>query len=492
MSAAATPASPVDSGAPEHILGDDGGRAYRRFLEWTVGDGFALAVIEVRSPAQRRDLLTWTSAEMPGTRVVQLDRASGKPLRPLLEEACPSPGGSDILVLTRLEEAEDRIKLCARINIQRDELAKAFPVPWVVLVHPAAALEMQQHAADFSSFAGLWLNEERDESVMPAEDFDWLGRESMPLGARAMHASPDDGPSGHLGKAYAAIVLSNYDEAVDLLAQYDMHHPDAPEHDPRRIRLDGLLLWMRGQPAQALSRLEEARNRCQPPDTLLRVSLVGDIARIRAQHGEVDAALEVHRETLKTYEALGNRYGRAVTLGDIARLLAAKGEVDAALKMHTEALDIYEALGARRERAVTLVDIARLLTTKGEVDAALDLQKKALKIDEDLGDADGVASTRWSMGRIALQQGNTSAAFDHMSTSYTMNRKLGRLDAICVVGVDLAKLLLASGHRADAMPILTRSLAGFLRLGRRDDAQHVQQLIDSAADEVSDRPRPSS
>jgi hypothetical protein len=251
-----------------------------------------MAVIEVRSPAQRRELLAWTTAEMPGTRVVALDQASGKPLRPLLEQACPSPGGADVLVLTRLEDAVDRIKLCARNNIQRDELVRAFPVPWVVLIHPAAALAMHQHAPDFSDFAGLWLNEEREEGSAHLAALEQLGLESMSLAAPMMPLSAAEGSSGLLGSAYNAIVLSTYDEAVDLLAQYDMRHPQARTREPERIWLEALLLCLRRQPAEALSRLEEARRLCDPAaNRKTNAIILGDIARIRAQKGEVDAAL---------------------------------------------------------------------------------------------------------------------------------------------------------------------------------------------------------
>lgn len=524
MSAAAKPVSPPDSSTPERILGDDGGRAYRRFLAWTVGDGFALAVIEVRKPAYRRDLLAWTIAEIPGARVIALDQASGKPLRPQLELGCPSPSSTDVLVLTRLEDAADRIKLCARINIQRDELTRAFPLPWVVLVHPAAALEMQQHAPDFSDFAGLWLNEERDESATLTEAFETRGLSSMSLAAPAMHLSAESGASDLLGRAYVAIMLSNYDEAIDLLAQHDMHHPEAREHDPERMRLDGLLFWRHGQPAEALSRLEEARTRCEPADALLHMRLLGDIARIRAEQGDVDFALEVHEAALKVHEERGDRSERAGTLSDIARLLATKGEIDAALALHKEVLEIAEKVGDQRARAVSLSDIAHLLADQGKVDAALDLHKEALEINEELGDrraraitlndiahlraatgegdvalalhrealkiyeelgdADGVANARWSLGRIAFQRGDYNVALDHLSTAYTLCNRLGRLDAICIVGLDLARLFLANSHKSEAIPILIRSRDGFSRLHRPLDAERAQRLIDTATDDV--------
>ena len=523
MLASATPASPPDPSAPERILGEDGGRAYRRFLAWTVGDGFAMAVIEVRSAAQRRELLAWTIAEMPGTHVVAIDQASGRPLRPLLEQALPSPGGADILMLTRLEDAVDRIKLCARINIQRDELARAFPVPWVVLIHPAAALEMQQHAPDFSDFAGLWLNEERAEDADHLESFQQLGPGSMSLAAPRMQSSVDDGSTGLLGSAFEAIVLSKYDEAADLLAQYDMYHPDARALSPMRIRADGLLLWIRGEQAKALDRLEEARRLYAPPsDPQGYACLLNDIARIRAQKGEVDDALDLQKQALEIYEHAGNRRSRATILGEIAQLRADKGEINAALDLNRQVLQTYDELGDSRSRAIAMGDIARLLIKTGEVDAALGLQKQALEIHEELGDQysravalndigtllakkgeidaalnlhkqaleicekleapDGIATARWSMGRIALRQGDGDAAFDHLSAAYGISMKLGRLDAICVVGLDLATLLLDDGRRAEATALLTISHDGFLRLGWLENAQHAQELIDSAED----------
>ena len=55
-----------------------------------------------------------------------------------------------------------------------------------------------------------------------------------------------------------------------------------------------------------------------------------------------------------TFEGPEAELDAQAILGDIARLRADKGDVDAALAMHQEALSVYEALGDRRSRAVTL------------------------------------------------------------------------------------------------------------------------------------------
>jgi tetratricopeptide (TPR) repeat protein len=167
-----------------------------------------------------------------------------------------------------------------------------------------------------------------------------------------------------------------------------------------------------------------------------------------------------------------------VTLGDIARIRAAKGEVDAALQLHQERLGVYEALGDKRERAVTLGDIARIRAAKGEVDAALQLHQERLGIFEALGDLDGKANTLWSIAQIEIQQEKWQEAFNHFSESYAINLKLGRLDGICMVGLDLGQLLCMAGNRDEGLKILTRSRDGFTKLGQTQMAQQTQALME--------------
>jgi len=78
---ASSPAAPAaTSGAdlvpPELLLTEDNARAYRRFLDWSVGAGFKLGVVEVTEPWRRDALVAWTAATVAGTRVVRLDLAS--------------------------------------------------------------------------------------------------------------------------------------------------------------------------------------------------------------------------------------------------------------------------------------------------------------------------------------------------------------------------------------------------------------------------------
>ena len=56
------------------------------------------------------------------------------------------------------------------------------------------------------------------------------------------------------------------------------------------------------------------------------------------------AALDLHYESLRSFGELGNRRGRAITIGNNARIRAERGELDAAVDLHKEALKVYENL----------------------------------------------------------------------------------------------------------------------------------------------------
>ena len=172
-----------------------------------------------------------------------------------------------------------------------------------------------------------------------------------------------------------------------------------------------------------------------------------------AQQGHPETALEALTGVLTTFEALGDRRSRAVTLLDIARIKTAKGEVDEALDLHPGALQIFEALGDRRSRAVTLGDIARIKTAKGEVDEALDLHQEQPQI-----------SRRWATVAAGGALGDTSGSRRPKARSrppiltraVVSSAKAG--DERAVTLGDIAGIKMAKGE-VDEASISTRAVA---------------------------------
>ena len=166
-----------------------------------------------------------------------------------------------------------------------------------------------------------------------------------------------------------------------------------------------------------------------------------------------------------------------MTLGDIARLRAQKGDVDEALRLHHEELEVYERLGEVRARAVTLGDIARLRAQKGDVDEALRLHHEQLEVYERLGDIAEKAAALWDIAQIELNRGNVEQAAPMVLEAYQIVDRLGRLDGICVIGVTLGQWLIAAEMREEGLAMLRRSEQGYRQLQRYRDADAVASRI---------------
>ena len=108
MAAAAPSDSASAASVPERLFGPDGGRAYRHFLEWSMGHGFAMAILKVSAPRDRAALVEWTRGVVPKMCVAALNEQGRRPIGDILDEVCPSPAEVSVLVLTGLEEAPER------------------------------------------------------------------------------------------------------------------------------------------------------------------------------------------------------------------------------------------------------------------------------------------------------------------------------------------------------------------------------------------------
>jgi tetratricopeptide (TPR) repeat protein len=212
-------------------------------------------------------------------------------------------------------------------------------------------------------------------------------------------------------------------------------------------------------------------------DVQSRAVTLGDVARLRAQSGDVAGALKLHEEELRVYESLGDVRLRAVTLGDVARLRAQSGDVAGALKLHEERLGIFESLGDVRSRAVTLGDVARLRAQSGDVAGALKLHEERLGIMRTLGDINEIAAAQFDLASLYLKEGQKEEARARLAESWQINVKIGRADGIAFVGALYGQLLLATDP-SQAITILQTAREAFQRLGRTQQAGEIEAFLE--------------
>jgi len=115
-----------------------------------------------------------------------------------------------------------------------------------------------------------------------------------------------------------------------------------------------------------------------------------------------------------------------VTLGDIARIRAAKGEVDAALQLHQETLGICEGLGDLDGMANALWSIAQIELRLQKLQDAFDHLAKSYEIVLRLGRLDGICVIGLDLGGLLCDAGQRTEGLEILTRSRDGFSKLGR------------------------------------------------------------------
>ncbi|MGK3963405.1 tetratricopeptide repeat protein [Sorangium sp. So ce118] len=451
-------AASAEPGSFERILGPERGAAYRRFLEWSVGGGFVLAVVEIRRPAQREALAAATGAAVPGLCVARLVSVGARPVRALLEEVCPSSADTSVLMLTHLEEAHDVARICAELNVHRDELARRFALPWVLVVHPAAALALQRDAPDFCDFAGLWLLEEPQGGTEPLREQAF--HSPAPSVGSTIRLPPEiTAPKDLLSLAHEAAALGQVDQASDLLARYDMLHPYARIHDARRVHMDGLLLRIRGRLADALARFQTALELCEKTDDLhMKGVLLDEFAHIHMIRGDLTAARRLEREALKLFEETGDQRNRAASLRELSMTELYLGDDAKARELARESLRLCEEIGEQIGRGWSLHQLALIEEHLGNYAEARDLVRESLKLSNKLGDWNGRFASLHLLATLAIHQGNYAEAEALLHEALKIADEMGNAIYRPVVLYELATIAWLRDDLVDARVLWSESL----------------------------------
>ncbi|WP_437728560.1 tetratricopeptide repeat protein [Sorangium sp. So ce861] len=344
-------AATAEPGRFEQVLGPERGVAYRRFVEWSVGAGFMLAV-----------------------------------------------------------------------DVHRDELARRFALPWVLVVHPAAALALQRYAPDFCDFAGLWLPEEPGEEAEPLLE---QAIRSPATSGSTVRLSPDVTmtPNDLLSLAHEAAVLGHLDQAADLLAQYDMKHPDARAHDVRRMHMDGLLLRIRGHLAEALARLQAALDLGEANgDRPMIAALLEEIAHVRMAQGDLTAANHLVRRALELFEQVGDQRNRAASMYQLSTIELLLGKQTEALQLARESQKLSEGLGDQVGRSRSLHHLSVIERRMGNHAKARELLRESLMISDELGDWNGRFASLLQLATLASHEGDYAEARERLREALKPSR----------------------------------------------------------------------
>ncbi|MEC4895805.1 MAG: CHAT domain-containing protein, partial [Oscillatoria sp. PMC 1051.18] len=100
-----------------------------------------------------------------------------------------------------------------------------------------------------------------------------------------------------------------------------------------------------GKVSQAQTHYQQALDDCPAEDKSEKASIIHNLATLKVDTGEIEAAIALYQESLTLTEQIGNVQGKAVTLHNLAILKANRGDIEAAIALYQESLTLTEQIG---------------------------------------------------------------------------------------------------------------------------------------------------
>ncbi|MCG8363901.1 MAG: tetratricopeptide repeat protein, partial [Pseudanabaenales cyanobacterium] len=122
---------------------------------------------------------------------------------------------------------------------------------------------------------------------------------------------------------------------------------------------------------------------------------------LKANQGEIEAAITLYHQSLAINEQIGNVQIKAATLHQLGILKANQGEIEAAITLYQQSLAIKEQIDDIKGKAATLHCLGILKVNQGEIEAAITLFQQSLAINQQIGNVQTKAMTLQWLGVLA-------------------------------------------------------------------------------------------
>lgn len=460
---------PTDSSPPSPdpraaVLSPEDLRALTRFIEQSLGHGFRLAIVEAATRARREAILKVVAAPL-GDGLLRLSVAELPGAADNVWQALQKRLAGQTPRCLALWNIEGNTVLLRQLNVQRDLFVRDIAVPWLLFIHPATRVPLLQTAPDFCDFAILWIREEA-----PPFEF-WHKRVSVTHSAPALMDVTILAESPLLSQAQTALFAARFDEARDLLSQFDLQ-PSPPVAD-RLIRqlLGARFERERGHLALAealLKGIQESLHQLGPgPERQALNWLVdSDLGRTLDLAGRYPEAEVLLRSALAGHEeALGKdhpSYGTAQQ--GLAVLLTKQGRYVDAESLLRDSLKIYEqALGKDHPSyRTTLHALAAVLGYQGKFGDAEALLRASLKVYEKAlpKEHPSYGTALHVLAWVLYHQGQYVEVESLLQASLRIYEKAREKDhpILCPTLANLAQALVAQGRPAEGEAHAQRAL----------------------------------
>ena len=140
--------------------------------------------------------------------------------------------------------------------------------------------------------------------------------------------------------------------------------------------------------------------------------------------GDYARAENLYQNSLRLWEELRDKKGRADVLNNLGLLAGKQGDLARAKSFFEKCLVLREQINDLRSLSVTYTNFGNWQLYQKDALAALDLYHKSLALDMQYNDDKDIATDRFNIGRAAADLGRLTVARDALAESLTLCRAL--------------------------------------------------------------------
>jgi len=181
---------------------------------------------------------------------------------------------------------------------------------------------------------------------------------------------------------------------------------------------------------------------------------LNDLAGIYYQHGDLDKAETMWRETIEVFRNVGDTEGKAASSNNVGDVLLTRGKLDEAQELLQQALTGYKLTGDRAGVALVMVDLGEIALRKAELSAARSNYERAIAMGGQIGDKSTTAYGLMGLGDVEMEQDQLALARKQYESAFKLRTDLGEKQTILQTKVALARVAIEEGHSEQAEPEL--------------------------------------
>ncbi len=244
-----------------------------------------------------------------------------------------------------------------------------------------------------------------------------------------------------------------------LLAQVRGGLKVEPDFEMRLLTSLAAVESRAGEPARALTYLEEARGLAADLDDRRRAAFLFNLAISYRELGDFEAAIRAGTQGMALYRAAGALYDSARIENDLALAYLATGQVERARELVTDARSQIESSGDERWMAAVIDTEAQVALASGDTDGALRLAGEARTLAKRSGNDLVAMVALLTEARALRRAGRTDDAESRFAEAAAAARASRVPSRIREVLRDWADLRAETGDHRGAYELTSEALA---------------------------------